>query len=482
MWQNFEEQEATEESPVRGCLYQIVAVVVILSLLGTALSSFFVLRQMNREQATPTPDESIVAALATAEPTLIPATATPTAVPTQTAVPTPTNTATPDPSRVDRIVFVNDENQLETIASDGTQSQRLTDASTRFTFPVWSPDAQQIAAIGNGFTFSGIFVLSPEETAERLQPVYRQSSGGPIYMYWSPDSQNVSFITTSPGDGMSFHLVPADGSADSRQLVAGQPFYWDWIDDGTKALISTNDQISLLNIANGEQEEVAAPGRFQAPAVSTNGRFWAYASIDPFSRLSEVTIEDRETGETVSQEHTGIVAMGWRPNGSQLAYINPVRSSRRFYGPLSLLDAETGNVETLTSDTVLAFFWSPNGRYLAYLTFGGFQEGTQEVAARRQLTKPAQQRDELQLTLSILEIDTGQGLQLAQFQPTALFLTQFLPFFDQYAHSHRLWSPDETALVLPVRQEGVNKIMVVPASGGIARTIAAGALAFWSPQ
>ncbi|MEM7117144.1 MAG: hypothetical protein AAF614_32220 [Chloroflexota bacterium] len=466
-----------------GCLFRVVAVIVILSMLGTALSSVFYLRLRARTQPTATPDESIVAAAAA---TAIPATETP-IPPTETAVsptatPLPTNTPTPDPNRVDRIVFVTDELQLQTISPDGSDAQSLTDANTRFNFPVWSPDAQQIAAIGNGITRSGVFVLPADSTTDTLQPVYQQRSGGPIYLYWSPDSQNVSFITASPAAGMSFHVVPADGSAESEPLFNGQPFYWDWTADSRQILFSSNGQVGLLDVAVGEQEDVAVPGRFQAPDISTNGRFWAYAAADTFGRLSELTVEDRETGDVIRDEHAGVIALGWRPGANELAYINPDESSRRFYGPLRLLDAETGNTELLSAETVLAFFWSPNGRYLAYITFRGFQEELQEVAAKRRLTKPAQQTDELQLTLSVLDLDTGQGLQLLQFQPTALFLTQFLPFFDQYAHSHRLWAPDSDALVLPVRENGVDEIKVIPVSGGLARTIAQGSIAFWSPQ
>ena len=61
-------------------------------------------------------------------------------------------------------------------------------------------------------------------------------------------------------------------------------------------------------------------------------------------------------------------------------------------------------------------------------------------------------------------------------------MNQFLPFFDQYALSHRLWSPDSEALVLPVKRAGVSEITVVPIDGAQPVTLAAGEIAFWSWQ
>ena len=56
-----------------------------------------------------------------------------------------------------------------------------------------------------------------------------------------------------------------------------------------------------------------------------------------------------------------------------------------------------------------------------------------------------------------------------------------LPFFDQYALSHRLWSPDGGSIALPVVAEGTEQIVVVQADGSGARRVADGVEDFWSP-
>jgi TolB protein len=67
-------------------------------------------------------------------------------------------------------------------------------------------------------------------------------------------------------------------------------------------------------------------------------------------------------------------------------------------------------------------------------------------------------------------------------QPGVGFVDQILPYFDQYALSHRVWAPDSASIVLPlVDATGRTQIVVVPADGTDSRTIAHGESAFWSP-
>ena len=52
-------------------------------------------------------------------------------------------------------------------------------------------------------------------------------------------------------------------------------------------------------------------------------------------------------------------------------------------------------------------------------------------------------------------------------------------YFDQYALSHRLWSPQSDALVLPIQDGEVNQIAVIPLNGE-PRYLAEGDMPFWS--
>jgi TolB protein len=173
--------------------------------------------------------------------------------------------------------------------------------------------------------------------------------------------------------------------------------------------------------------------------------------------------------------------MGWSPTANRLAFISGDEGDGRFYGPLRLLDAATGEMTLLTRDMVLGFFWSPDGRYVAYFTANQVREEEIQVKADHHLSKPAQQFI-IEFHLFVVDVTTGDGLQLAAFTPTVTFLSQFLPFFDQYALSHRLWSPDSTALVLPIQVQDEAHIFVVPVNGGQPQEIVQGDMAFWSQR
>ncbi|MCB0241680.1 MAG: hypothetical protein KDH08_24320, partial [Anaerolineae bacterium] len=81
----------------------------------------------------------------------------------------------------------------------------------------------------------------------------------------------------------------------------------------------------------------------------------------------------------------------------------------------------------------------------------------------------------------LVDVASGQTQTLASFRPSDVFLGQFLPYFDQYALSHRIWSPASDALVLPmVDDRGEAGIYVVSMSGGAPLRISDGVMAFWS--
>ncbi|MEZ4518240.1 MAG: hypothetical protein R3C44_15935 [Chloroflexota bacterium] len=66
------------------------------------------------------------------------------------------------------------------------------------------------------------------------------------------------------------------------------------------------------------------------------------------------------------------------------------------------------------------------------------------------------------------------------FQPTPIFAAQFIPFFNQYTLSHRVWSPDSSEIVMPIRDGFDDLITIVPVDGGSPRIVAEGDIAFWS--
>ena len=85
------------------------------------------------------------------------------------------------------------------------------------------------------------------------------------------------------------------------------------------------------------------------------------------------------------------------------------------------------------------------------------------------------------LRAAVINVETGEETQLLSFTPSVLFISQFLPFFDQYALSHRIWSPNSDAVVLSVLEDGRSHVKVIPIDGGPVTDLGRGDMPFWSP-
>jgi TolB protein len=77
-----------------------------------------------------------------------------------------------------------------------------------------------------------------------------------------------------------------------------------------------------------------------------------------------------------------------------------------------------------------------------------------------------------------------ESYPLSAFYPTEVFLSTYLPFFDQYAQSHRFWSPDSQQLVYAgLSLAGTNGIWIQPIAPESRPTLVSeGVFATWSPQ
>lgn len=393
-----------------------------------------------------------------------------------------------DGATINRIVYVNEEGQIVALGPDGSDEQQLTNAQQRFQFPAWSPDGRSIAAIGVDRAGAGLFVLADGPTEVAPKALYADREEGPFYLYWSPDSSQVSFLASHP-EGMGLHLVQVDGSADSRLLTIGGPLYWQWTADSRQMFIHSgfSGEASRLEFitadGDGTGDAIAAPGFFQAPGISTDGRYLAYAEEIPGSN-SRLVVIDTQSEAVERQRHAGLVALAWSPTANQLAFTNGTEpDSSSFIGPLRLMEAATGEVKLLSDEPIVAFFWSPDGRYLAALSISHSGEGDINAQAGKESAgKPNQQQNLPRLRLLVYDVAADEGRLLFSFVPTFTFATQFLPFFDQYALSHRLWSPDSNALVLPMLENGRNQIFVINIVTGQKRFLAEGTMPFWSPR
>ena len=486
---------ATEEprqEKRRSCLLIIVSSIIIISLLaGSSISVVWFITQRTPEIAeVPSPGQTILEDEPAAQASAKLAEELP-------SNPKETTTVAPDEHPLNRIVFVNNERQIETVAPDGSQRRLLTDEKHFYEFPTWSPDGSRIAALGSDRSGGGIFLLQDDEEPGDPQELLFNHDRRPFYLYWSPDGKQISFLADNPVHGIGLNVMDAKPGEESSTIASGSPFYWNWTSDSRQMLIHSGNQeddsrlVLIDNAGQDQAPQIPAPGYFQAPGISPSGRFWAYSQLKE-GGISWITIDDQVTGEQWAERHAGSIALNWSPVMDKLAFISGENNGQfNFWGPLRLLDTATGETRLLSSNLVLAFFWSPDGKQILTISVpnnnglsGGVEvrEIKSRHLARNGQASPPLQTMRHQFMVSVIDVDAGTGLELSEVTLPTIFLSQFLVFFDQYALSHNLWSPDSAQIVLPIVANGENQIVVISTKSGRTHQVGSGHMAFWSKQ
>ena len=402
---------------------------------------------------------------------------------------------------INRIAFVNPQGQIVSINPDSGQRRILTQIDCTFQFPAWAPNGNYLAAIGTDRIGAGTFIIPDQDTPAEPEQLFYSANHFPFYLYWAPDSRRLTFIASQAQDGIGLYLASIT-NRDYHLLTTGQPLFWAWSPDGNQLLIHCDAnkpeaRLAFFDLKHRDLgETLAQPGIFQAPGIAPTGQFYAFAELDVFDN-GQLIVEDRRNQEQITVPYEGAIALSWSPVRDQLAFISPPSTVQRAYGPLQVLDTARKSVQVLVEATVFAFFWSPDGQKIAYLTLADASDERPSRSAAptsrhngtyrpdSSLAQAQQQQSQLEtfrLELWVVDVAGKQQRQLTIFEPDTLFINQFLPFFDQYALSHRLWSPRSEALVLPIRANDSTQVTIIPVDGSTPISIAEGSMAFWSWQ
>ena len=453
-------------------------------------------------------------------------------------IPSETPSPTPHPAR---LVAVDANGELATMDGLGGAVVPYPAPGVQFGFPAWSPDGTHIAAtgLGGGSGTIHVFAVPPsgatgatatpaatvpggsaDAAADDPGVIYRSSDAQPFYLYWTPDSRQVGFLTQE-ANGISLRIAPADGSVAATTIRQGAPLYWDWVDPGRLlahiggsgldafvgevGLDGRPDDATVITPDTSPSPGTSAapgttvsPGVFRSPAVSRDGRYRAYVEATT-GAAEEIVLEARDGSSKRTLAVPGATAVEFDPTGASLAYVAPVDSTAQPadlpLGPLRLMDPTSGSSRTLLGSTVVGFFWAPDGKTIAALELPGPGNNGVQAAAPRVVPALARLTGTRARTPDAIDTAAGIGLHLTfvdvataavrsqrDIRVSVTFVNQLLPYFDQYALSHRFWSADSASLALPlVAADGTDQLVVIPASGADPRPIPGRTIGFWSP-
>ncbi len=376
------------------------------------------------------------------------------------------------PSGGQQVVALDANSDVLLISADGS-TRRLTAASagTRRTQLTAAPDGRQIAYIEQQGRTQQLIVQ--DIASGTRTTVYDEPSLAPFYLAWSPDSRWITFLASD----LQMHLliVPADGSATAHEITVGSPSYFAWSNDSARMLLhiggtAPRGELFIYTAATKQLERLhEQPGDFQTPAWNNDGAvFYAVIREGARNRLTAIAAETTPLMAPTSDA----VLFSMAPDQQRLAYVTFGSSQRSF---VHVIAADGSTTQVLESPLPLAFFWSPDSRQIAtivpepVITGPSADAGVYRVAAAAQPALP-------QVHWEVTDLASSTTQRFDPWVPSDDFLS-LLPYFDQYATSLSLWSPDSTRLIY-ANSAGVWSLEV--ASGQL-QQLSDGSQGFWVP-
>jgi TolB protein len=389
----------------------------------------------------------------------------------------------PPPPGVNLIAYVGADDEIRTIRPDGSSDVRISPEGGIFTWPTWSPDGRRIAFSGTARDSSGAPTLGlyiHQFLGKQTRLIYTNEPGtGPIldglphYHLWAPDGSHLAFMASSYA-GLTLFLDSLKPQGVSEPVVRRAPLYAAWSADSSALLVHGGLDHFVVEMSGGATIKSLGiqSASYRTPDWSPFGNRMAFVSEEGTGKARLYIADVASGNRTLVEEVAQYAAFLWSPNGKLLAVAHSELPGGFVYGSVSLFSEDGSRHPLEIQGDVIAFFWSPNSAKLAYVTL------TEQGSLLR---------------LMVADVADGSRWPLVEFLPT-LDQLSMLQFFDQFAHSHSLWSPDSQSLVFSGelggeaasaslgRQEVPHVFVVGAERGSVVEPIAEGYLAFWSPR
>ena len=347
---------------------------------------------------------------------------------------------------VNLIAFVDADGDVMTMRPDGLQVNQVSpDVDGFFTWPTWSPDANTL--VYSGVVDEGDMLqlnLYASDTSGNANRVLYASEPGEVgllaqgvvhYPLWSPDGEHIAFIATAGGQ-LSLFMDDLRDDPTARHLLDDGPLWMSWAHDSSVLAIHRGPEHFL--VSRGDEPavqplEIREIG-YRVPALHPLDGSLTLRSQPAALKASVSSVRldgSKVQSVTPLRSVDGEAAFLWASTGRHVAigeasqYLMYRDSALPVYSGIAVVPLGTSQSVIELDLPVLAFFWSPDGTKIALVTLSDKQGA---------------------LTWALYDVESDERMRLVDFAPSAEQLTVF-QFFDQYAYSHSVWSPDSSSIV-----------------------------------
>lgn len=240
------------------------------------------------------------------------------------------------------------------------------------------------------------------------------------YALWDPAGRALCYVMPS-GRTLAARLWRA-GEPEAETLTGGTPIFPSWSPDGRRLLLHFGDHLMSVDLESGEQSALSTNAMgFRAAAISSDDELTVFAEAhDQGTAL--LCHRRTPSGAVEAARFDGGVALAFRPGTHELAIAVTTGSEAGVFSDLYLLDMDrAGKPRRLVHGPLLAYWWAPAGDRLAVLVPAYTGDGRYQ-----------------------LRFHGPDGRFLRAMEPLTLSpdMRTVVSFFDQFALSHPLWSPD----------------------------------------
>ena len=361
-----------------------------------------------------------------------------------------------------RIAVLDASGTLTVLEADGSHPTVIAGSDPDVTLvrqPTWSRDGRRIAWVGLDADGTSATVMTAAIDGTRSTDTV--VAAAPFHLSWDPTSSRIVYLGGSATADIELGLVDVAAST-TDPIDAGSPFYFSWAPKGNQLLVHVGtDRLDRLAIDGSLTSLGDPPGRFSAPVWTADGRTMFYVmEADGRQRLvaRDVATDRRE----ILTRFDGVITFVVSPDGERVAY-QVIGDGPELAVPLSVIDRRNGRTRRVATALSAAFFWSP--------------DGTKLLSLRPELDEG------LLFRWNVWE--DGDSFSTDRFVPSLELSRDYFPFFEQYAQSMTLWSPDGSAFVYAGEQveSGESGVWIQSAMPRLAPVrVADGVVASWSPR